>query len=265
LIKPGSKIKHALRLLPFGGHKPDFLIIGAAKSGTTSLHYYLGMHPSLSGAYPKEIHFFDNRKGNFEKGTRWYESHFKSFKRKKLFFEATPKYMADPLAIKRIYEYKPGIKLIAILRDPVDRFYSDWNHMRLSKHVTVTPVFEEFAEIELGRFRGVPEEKMPDHIRKGIYYFQIKEILKWFCKDQLLILDFNEMVKNKFLLLKRVEDFLGISHFNYPLLKKIEDNAIRNKRKYNGKMDQNSRQLIHEFYKPYNEILYGMLGKNFGW
>ena len=97
---------------------PDFIIIGAMKSGTTSLFHYLRQHPSLTPSYKKEVHFFDGGRkpsaDNYEKGKSWYQSHFPlkwSVRNDRKTFEASPLYIFNPLAPQRIYELLPDAKL----------------------------------------------------------------------------------------------------------------------------------------------------------
>lgn len=100
----------------------QFLIIGAQKCGTSSLFYYLLQHPELALPEKKEIHFFDAKHQN---GIGWYEDHF-SHKKKadKQTGEATPYYLFHPLVPQRIAIHYPQIKLIVLLRSPIDRAYS---------------------------------------------------------------------------------------------------------------------------------------------
>jgi hypothetical protein len=109
-------------------HAPDFIIIGAQKSGTSSLHYYLDQHPDFCASSEKELHYF-NRHVHFGKPLAEYEANFRSFRKKK-HFESTPAYIYHPGALDLIKKTYPEIKLIAVLRDPVKRSYSAWNHYR---------------------------------------------------------------------------------------------------------------------------------------
>ena len=110
---------------------PDFMIIGAMRSGTTSLYNYLIQHPKIIPASEKEIHFFTL---HYERGLSWYqeqfEKNFPNFSLNKsnefLTGEGTPAYIRHPEAPKRIAEILPNIKFIALLRNPVERAYSNY-------------------------------------------------------------------------------------------------------------------------------------------
>ncbi len=113
-----------LRLLP------DFLIVGAARCGTSSLYHYLCQHPSIGRAQTKEVHYFDV---NYDKSSLWYRAHFPTIgakwlhgSREKPFItgEATAYYLFHPHVPKRVFDLMPGVKVIALLRNPIDRAYS---------------------------------------------------------------------------------------------------------------------------------------------
>ena len=107
---------------------PDFLVIGAQKSGTTSFFHYIAQHPKIFDHKAKELHFFDLHYG---RGAAWYRSQFPllaSVKKDSLVGEATPYYLCHPHAPKRIHGLVPDVKLIVLLRDPVDRAISHYFH-----------------------------------------------------------------------------------------------------------------------------------------
>ena len=99
---------------------PDFIIIGAQMCGTTSLYDYLAKHPNVLLSYVKEIHFFDH---SYNKGLLWYRSFFplRIIKGKRMTGEASPYYIFHSHSAKRIAKTLPSVKLIVMLRNPVDR------------------------------------------------------------------------------------------------------------------------------------------------
>ncbi|HEY9295730.1 MAG TPA: sulfotransferase domain-containing protein, partial [Phormidium sp.] len=105
--------------------QPDFIIIGAQKCGTTSLYEYLIQHPQILAASKKEVHFFDL---NFAKGVDWYRQQFKPVSQKSITGEASPYYIFHPLVPQRIYQLFPQVKLIVLLRNPVERAISHYYH-----------------------------------------------------------------------------------------------------------------------------------------
>ena len=124
--------KHRLHDRP--GPLPGFLIIGAQKSGTTTLFAMLGTHPQLTRPTDKEVHYFSL---HYERGEAWYRRHFKG----EIAFEASPYYIFHPAAPERIRATIPNAKLIAILRDPVQRSISHYFHSVLKGHETL-PMLE---------------------------------------------------------------------------------------------------------------------------
>src|SRR5687768_13237463 len=97
---------------------PDFLIIGAQRGGTTSLYRYLTEHPEIDPAVRKEIHFFSR---HHEQGLDWYRAHFPRRDESSLVGEASPNYLVHPDVPARVAAALPRVKLIALLRNPVDR------------------------------------------------------------------------------------------------------------------------------------------------
>ena len=124
--------KHRLHDQP--GPLPGFLIIGAQKSGTTTLYAMLGTHPQLTRPTDKEVHYFSL---HYERGEEWYRRHFKG----DIAFEASPYYIFHPAVPERIRATVPNAKLIAILRDPVQRSVSHYFHSVLKGHETL-PMLE---------------------------------------------------------------------------------------------------------------------------
>jgi hypothetical protein len=178
---------------------PNFLIIGAMKAGTTSLFQYLSFHPQVFTSTPKELRFFDDRKGNWEKGLAWYESHFAAAAPDQLAAEASPRYARAHLFTgvpKRIAETIPQVKLIYLLRDPIARMRSHYQHGVTQGLVKAKP---------LDAFR-----KNPDFLLTSSYAFQLDHYLEYFPADQILLLVSEELRADRTAALSRVAAFLGI-------------------------------------------------------
>ena len=268
-------------------NKPDFLIIGAQKSGTSSLHYYLNQHPRLVGTRPKEIHYFDQWI-NFGYSLEWYENHFNSINPKnKLFFETTPNYMFYDSSCKLIAETYPNIKLIIILRDPVPRAFSAWNmyhdkfqqnknsyknkngrfpgesnfsHKHLFENRTSFPGFRECILLEQD-LKKEGKNVDPFFLRMGEYANQIKSLYRYFNSDQLLILGFKDLVNNTEQTLEKVYSFLQVESFEYKKLN-IEP---RHSRPYKLKLKDEDRKFLEEYYAGANSELFELLGSKLNW
>ncbi len=138
---------------------PDFPIVGAMKSGTSSLYLYTTQHPHVLPALKVEVHYFDI---NFNRGNKWYRSHFPTIfykfisrliKRHKMITgEASPYYLFFPHSAQRIYTTFPNLKIIIILRNPVDRAYSHYFHSTRGGFESLS--FEEAVKKESERLIG---------------------------------------------------------------------------------------------------------------
>lgn len=185
--------------------KPNFLVIGAARSGTTSLHKYLESHPDSFMSDVKEINFFSNEK-YWIKGTKWYEKHFNEA-RAKAVGEASTSYTNFPViknVPKRIYSYIPDVKLLYVLRDPIDRFLSHYLH-RVQRGI-------EDRSIE-----DIIENYPNDHLLwQGRYYTQLKHYLEFFPQDQIFVTTIDDLKSHPEETVKLIFKFLDIddSYFN---------------------------------------------------
>ncbi len=141
---------------------PDFIIIGTARSGTTSLYYNICQHPCVLPAAYDELGFFDS---NFHLGLNWYRSLFPTLlskwivKHNKKFAitgEDTPFYIWNPTVAKRILKIIPNVKLIILFRNPIDRAYSNY-HLGVragSENLS----FEDAIQVELNRLNNAEIE-----------------------------------------------------------------------------------------------------------
>lgn len=176
------------------GRLPDFLGIGAQKAGTTWLHQVLDRHPDVCMARQrKEVHFFDRY---FDKGPDWYRGFFGDCDSRAVSGEITPAYLFDERCSERIHHLMPNVKLMAILRNPIDRAYSQF----------------KFAIREMdydGWFADFIRDH-PDAVERGFYYQQIARYLALFPREQLLILIFEDLIAEPEVEIRNVCRFLGI-------------------------------------------------------
>jgi hypothetical protein len=190
----------------------NFLGVGTAKAGTTTMFYILKDHPEIFLPTVKEIQFFDR---NYDKGMDWYFEHFKEAKGHKAIGEITPNYMYDAHAPERILKHLgPDIKMIFILRNPADRAYS--NYLMNYGRKTELQSFEDAFKNDLKR---MDTDDVYDDIfhyaKKGFYDVQIKRMLKIFCKKNMLFLLFEEdFLKNRKKTFNSIYDFLGVERLN---------------------------------------------------
>jgi hypothetical protein len=251
---------------------PDFVIIGAKKCGTTFLYQLLVQHPRVKPALAKEVHYFDL---NFRKGDNWYRSHFPlqmRTSRKYITGEASPYYLFHPHAPRRASAVVPDAKLIVLLRNPVDRAYSHYQHQvkRVKGEARETLTFEEAMEAEeriLSRevskmhqdeyYRSL-SHRTRSYLSRGIYIDQLLVWSGFFPKKQMLILKSEDLFNDTKNTLEGMLDFLEIPHWA------PEAYSIPNKREYTG-VSPLIRQRLEEYYKPHNQRLYEYLGVDLGW
>ena len=262
-------LTNRLRLLP------DFIIIGAQRAGTTSLYNYIIDHPRVTPAFIKEVHFFDN---NFNHGYNWYRAFFPTllYKRYKRLIshyqlttgESSPYYICHPHAAKRIKALLPEIKLIAILRNPIDRAYSHYNyHVQLG----IEPLsFEQAIAQEPTRLTGEYEHMLADenyysfnfqafsYLTRGVYADQLQAWFNIYNSSQILILDCELLSQTPKKTMESVYSFLGLPARDLKEYPKFHESS------YAPMNDSTRRQLI-DFFTPHNHRLNQMIGKDFGW
>lgn len=273
------------RLLP--GNAPDFLIVGAQKSGTTSLHFYLAQHPHLLGSRPKEIRYF-HKDENFKKGRKWYHNSFKNIdgKREFLCFESTPENLYIPNAAQRIKKEYPGIKIIILLRDPVERAYSAWNMYRefVEKNINQQlltnfirksdsaiihelfnasefPDFDTFIEKELNGIKTEQDFIEPSILRRGLYYSQVKMYYELFGKENVLVIGFKDFISNKVSVLNRILQFLNLPESEWKFL----NDEKRHSFSYKSTMDSKMKDFLNDYYRAENEKLLLLIGYDLNW
>jgi hypothetical protein len=179
---------------------PDFLIIGAQKSGTTTLRVALNQHPDIACA--RETHYFCER---FDRGHHWYLGQFEHEGDAALIGEKCPHYLYDPAAIDRMAEHVPDARLVVVLRDPVSRAYSQYWHQRRLHLETLG--FEAALDAEPARAdAGVHEF---DYVARGRYAEQLRRVLDRFPRESLLVLLFEDLRADPQRTFDRVVEFLG--------------------------------------------------------
>jgi hypothetical protein len=207
---------------------PNFLIIGAAKAGTTSLYYYLNQHPEIYMSPLKEPHFFGFegeelkfiRTGNIPDPINTMaitdlESYIKLFvgvTTEKAIGEASPSYLHTPKAADRIKFYLPQAKLIAILRNPVDRAFSAFTGQYLHGIQNHQPHLTDFGEALKNETQYIQENWTPIYFYKqlGFYYSQLSYYYKLFAKEQIHVCLNDDLKKDSQKTLKTIFQYLGV-------------------------------------------------------
>lgn len=173
--------------------RPNFLIVGAAKAGTSWVHQCLQEHPDVYVPDRKEIRFFSV---NYEKGIEWYKTFFDGHSGESAVGEVSPTYMIHKEAHKRIYNFNPKVKLLFILRNPIERAYSHYCMNVRAGEAT------RKIDKEIKRGRRVVED--------GMYLNKIERYLKFFDKDKIYIHVFGDLKKSPKKFIEKIYANLGV-------------------------------------------------------
>jgi hypothetical protein len=235
------------------GAMPDFLIIGAKKCGTTFLYDLLSRHPYVEPAAKKELHYFDILYK--EEGIDWYRRCFPRPKwkdgRRIITGEATP-YLGNPRAPERVAQVLPQARLITLLRDPIQRAYSDYQQVRRKGREPLA--FEEAIEAEKRQTRSIR-----GYLSRDVYVDYLLWWSSFFAEDQMLVLKSEDFFERTQETLERALDFLDLPRWE------AEATEKRNKGEYETQMAPATRQRLEEYFEPHNERLYKHLGVDFEW
>lgn len=274
--------------------KVDFMIIGTQKGGTTALHKYLSQHRSCWGSKHKEPGFFlfPNISAL---GFPWYISimweeqipYCRTYN-SSLLFESSTWYCCWAEVAERLYEYNPNLKFIFLLRDPVERAFSQYNMLlncakemlmfeyslykdqkKLSDDLDMllNPAkypFEYWVNLEMTNIKEGKVNKdslLPDFLSRGIYYWQLENYYKHFSASNILLLESQSLKNNKIETLRNIEKFLNIPSTDW------ETVDLQNKfvSKYRTKLSNGIKEKMYNFFQPYNERLYQMIGRDLNW
>jgi hypothetical protein len=223
-----------------------FVICGTQKGGTTALDAYLRSHPEICMADIKEVHYFDNDKyfTNDNPDYSKYHAYFSPKKKHKILGEATPIYMYWNESPKRIAEYNPEMKLILVLRNPIERAYSHWNMQRSKNADNLS--FRDAIDAEAERCReALPyQHRGFSYIDRGHYLAQLRRIWTFFPKEQVLVLKNEDLKQNPNGTLNKVAEFLGITQFN-----NIETRNVHS-RPYVSQMSDEERDFLKSIFEP---------------
>lgn len=200
--------------------KPNFMCIGAPKCATTTLYDILKQHPDVYLSSFKEPHFFDIDK-NYHKGYNWYlNEYFSTIENHKIIGEFTPSYFIVPKVAERVYNTLGNdLKLIVMLRNPLDRAYSQYLH---AKRDLIEPLsFEEALETESERLISC-SEKGDDisyvrfsYINGGMYSKHLKNWLEFFDINQIKIVFFEDFENNQKKVMEEITEFLDLEPYEF--------------------------------------------------
>jgi hypothetical protein len=243
---------------------PDFLVLGAQKAGTTALYDYLYRHPAISGPRWKEVSFFDR---HWRRGERWYRGNFPRGAAPPV-GEASPSYLFHPLAPERVRSLLPDARLIALLRNPVDRAFSHYQHEVALGREPLS--FEDALAREDERTRGEVERMAADpgyfsrawwnwtYRDRGLYAEQLERWYAVFPREQLLVVATDELAAAPAETYARVLAFLDAPPHELDAYPRVFS------REYE-QLPAATRASLSAFYASPNARLYELLGRDLGW
>lgn len=253
---------------------PDFIIIGAQKAGTTTIYQWLLERPDVI-AHEKEIGYFSH---HYHRGADWYRRHFPTEWRCERFMaehgrplftgEATPEYLLDPHTPPRMVLLIPDVNLIVSLRNPVDRAYSQF---QMNRRRGIEPIesFTDALSLEDPRFGGPRARRRANcqrplmarwthYLRRGHYAESLSQWFAVFPREQFCIVTVDDMATNPTGTLAAVESFLCLPPHPREVLKPHNEALY-------PPPQAATRAALVEYFRPHNERLYELLGRDLGW
>jgi hypothetical protein len=248
---------------------PAALIIGAQRSGSTSLFNYLTQHPHVLPPLGKEIHYFDL---HYARGLRWYRGRFPFAHRLRpptITIDASPYYLAHPLAAERAHRLLPEVRLVALLRNPIERAFSHYQHEVRDGRESLS--FVEALDQEAERLAGEEERLLREpgyysynhhrysYTRRGHYLEQLLGWTRWYPRSQLLVLQSERLFRDPAAASAEVYRFLGLGSHRLEKYKPFYQGA------YDRRIPADIRERLAAHFDPLNRELYRWLGREFDW
>ena len=245
---------------------PNFIIIGAQRGGSTSLYDYLIAHPNVESAIHKEIHFFDRL---YHRGMKWYKAHFPSaaYLSNNQFItgEASPYYILSPDAARRIAQTIREVKIIVLLRNPINRAFSHYNLLALRGQEKRS--FEKAVQQEIQAFQQLRNINLHTFLKsyEGIGYLsrclyatQLEAWFDYFPKEQMLILKSEDLYEDTANTYRTILKFLDLCEWQ------LDTYPVREQVKY-APMPLETRKQLIDFFASHNERLDKLIGREMRW
>jgi hypothetical protein len=223
----------------------DFIICGTQKGGTSALDAYLREHPEICMADKKEVHYFDKEK-HFSSGKPDYSEYhtfFRPRKSHKILGEATPLYMYWKDVPRRIWEYNSNMKIIVILRNPIERAYSHWNMTRTKNSEDLS--FWDAIKKENERCsNALPRQhRKYSYIDRGFYLVQLRRIWSYFPKERVLVIKNEDLKQKPQDTLDNLCEFLEINKFKDVVPKNVHS------RPYVSSMSKKEKDYLKSIFE----------------
>lgn len=235
----------------------DFIVAGAQKCGTTALHYQLAKHPQIALPKKEELHFFDDEE-IFSGGVNYDQLHdgFAPTSRARVAGESTPIYLYWRPAMERIWNYRKGVKLVILLRDPVERAFSHWNMQRERGYETLDFLEAVNAEAQRQREAAPLQSRRFSYIGRGRYAEQLERVFEFFPRHLVKLVRFDDLRTDFASTINSIFSFIGVD----PL------RSIRNKKRnpihYEREMTKAERAEVVRLFESDIAQLETLLGWN---
>ncbi|MGH9156428.1 MAG: sulfotransferase family protein [Acidimicrobiales bacterium] len=258
---------------------PDFLVIGAQRAGTSSLYKWLEAHPNVVASLRKETEYLSAR---WDKGEGWYRGHFPSRLRRSAeaslrgrqitTFEASPNYLFHPQAPARAAGLLPDARLVALLRDPVERAFSQYQHEVRAGREDLS--FEEALDREPDRLAGEEERMAADagyrsfewerhsYAARGRYAPQLRRWMEGYPPERLLVVHSADLYTDTEATYLRILAFLGLPAWTPA---GFGNHSYVGAPPGAGRIDDATRQRLAAAFADDNRRLYELVGSDFGW
>ena len=246
---------------------PTVVIVGAQKSGTTQLCAYMLRHPRVFAAAKKEVDYFSKQP---DRSVAWYRSRFplrhRVAARRGHALEASPSYLPMPRALRQMQSVLPESRVIVLLRDPVSRAFSHYQH-RKTRHLE-SRSFEEVVDDEISQGKFPPEfgvalrpdaAPMLDYLARGYYALQLELLFQLYPRKRVHVIDSADLFADTSAACQRVFEFLGLEPFD------VRPSKVYNRGYYEEKIDPCVAERLRQHYRPYDELLKELLGASFRW
>ncbi|HEV2809033.1 MAG TPA: sulfotransferase [Acidimicrobiales bacterium] len=258
---------------------PHFLVLGAQRCGTSSLYKYLGRHPCIAPSLRKEVGYFTSSYGE---DVGWYRAHFPLEARAKLMakagqqllsFEATPDYLLHPLAPARVMQLLPDARFVVLLRDPVDRAFSHYLHMRRLGFETRTferaieeepmTVATDLARIHLDAGHDPKQFHRFSYAARSRYVEQLERWMNAFPRERFLVLDSSALYSDPRPTYQEILRFLGLPGWSP---KQFSNHSyVGSPAPAAPSMHPELRHQLTERFAEANQGLAELVGRDFPW
>ncbi len=254
---------------------PQAIIIGVRKAGTRALLDMLALHPDVVSA-KAEVHYFD-KNVNFEHGVQWYINAMPPSLSNQVVIEKTPAYFVGPIVPYRIFKTCPSVKLLLIVRNPVERTVSDYAQLNSKKRLSRP---NKQVSFEKAVFTDGHVNTHYNPISVSMYDEHFSIWLEYFKLSQIHVVDGDALIRHPFTELRRVESFLGLQsyftekmfYFNetkgfYCWYRRGNDSYClgSGKGREHPPVEAQSLSTLQEFFKPHNEQFFSQTGLRFNW